>query len=64
MRWWRGQSPETDLDRELRAHLELEAKERRDRRPFGFHARDGGDCGVYSGAPSGRIDPFAALRDE
>ena len=30
MRWWRSKSREHDLDRELRAHLELEAEEQQD----------------------------------
>jgi hypothetical protein len=30
MRWWRPKNREEDLDRELRADLELEAEERRD----------------------------------
>ena len=30
MKWWRRQKQERDLDRELRAHLDLEAEERRD----------------------------------
>jgi len=30
MRWWRPKSREQDLDRELRAHLELEAEEERE----------------------------------
>src|SRR5262249_60506481 len=30
MRWWRRRKQEEDLDRELRAHLELETEEQRD----------------------------------
>src|ERR1700720_1746060 len=30
MRWWRPKSSERDLDRELRAHLELEAEDQQD----------------------------------
>ena len=39
MRWWRRRNQEADLDRELRAHLELEAEEQRKSGLSGDEAR-------------------------